>query len=162
MKVTAKVDPVDVHLLLTKHLPEAVQQASLFAVQTAIHPSVGMMELDYKTLPVRHVEEQRRHQSRPASRKNGSPRPHIWEDIRAKFGNYRAMLGAWAVAGSGARQPHAHLIEAGTKARYTKAGHYRGIMPAFRVVLKIRNAQEKYITDTVSNVFVAKINALTG
>ena len=28
--------------------------------------------------------------------------------------------------------PHAHLIEAGTAERYTKAGEYRGVMPAMR------------------------------
>lgn len=59
-------------------------------------------------------------------------RPHLYESMTVKIWRKPDGSGYCGYAGPQSKKaPHAHLVEHGTKARYTKLGQYRGIMPAF-------------------------------
>lgn len=169
MAIKVKVPPVDkVMEFFNKEVPALMDEAALAGVNSVTATIVRDLELAYRTLPVKHVAAQARHAGRPVFRRSGAPRPHVWADIAAKSGNYRELFGAWAVIGSrddspftaNQRQPHLHLIEGGTKQRFTKLGQNRGVMPAFRVVATVRNNRMDYIIATMTEAFVAKYNSV--
>ena len=54
-----------------------------------------------------------------------------------------------ALAGFGSYGAHGHLIDRGTKARYTKRGQYRGIMPASYFWTKTFNSYKGQVNNQI-------------
>lgn len=164
MHVTAKVPPIQLVLdQIKQKITLQIQEASLFAVQGVVEPIRQDLQEEYANLPAKHREAQQRHKRKPVFRKDGSSRKHVYDDIIAKADHYRNIFGAWAVIGAESRQPHLHLIELGTTERWTSKAHgekYRGRMPTFRVVRKVRDNRETFVIDKLKNGFIGKWNSV--
>lgn len=70
----------------------------------------------------------------------------IW---RSPSGGFMAIAGPVAV-----EVPHGHWFESGTKERWTKAGQYRGRMPAYHVFSRAYNAS----IEPATNAFVKEVD----
>ena len=109
----------------------------LHALGDAIKPAMVRRQLIKGAVLIRDAAQRRApYDPNPRPRKDGKPHFHVKESIfakgrgggRSKY-NLSGMPAVMTATGF-RRAPHGHLIEFGTKPRYTKKGAYRGVMPA--------------------------------
>lgn len=86
--------------------------------------------------------------SRLRSRNRGYQTGQLARSMSAKVKRRKSGALAGFVRGKGGGN-HAHLVDRGTKPRYTKRGHYRGVMPANYFWTSTKQSQSKRAAEAV-------------
>lgn len=86
--------------------------------------------------------------SRLRSRSKGYQKGRLERSMRVRVKKRKSGALAGFVRGKGGGN-HAHLVDRGTKARYTRKGHYRGVMPANYFWTSTKQSESRRAADAV-------------